>query len=156
MNNKKIVVTSWYFNPLHPGHIECFDLCKELGDELRVIVNNDQQAKAKTWSDSIFQDEEYRIKVVSSLKSVDRVMLAIDSVDLVADPLIGICDSIRHIHDIIKQTYWPNTEIIFWKGGDRFANNIPEFQLCNELWITIKDWLWAKIDNSSFYRAKRI
>lgn len=154
--HKTIVITSWYFNPLHPGHIECFELCKELGDELRVIVNNDQQAKAKTWSGIIFQDEEYRIKVVSALKSVDRVMLAVDKVDLVNDPLIWICESIRSIYGIIKQTYWANTQVIFWKGGDRFAHNIPEFQLCHELWITIKDWLWAKIDNSSVYRAKRI
>jgi cytidyltransferase-like protein len=38
-----IVVTCGYFNPIHPGHIECFTLARALGDELWVIVNNDQQ-----------------------------------------------------------------------------------------------------------------
>lgn len=153
---KIVVITSWYFNPLHPGHIECFELCKQLGDELRVIVNNDEQAKAKTGSESLFQDEEYRIKVVSAMKMVDRVMLAVDIVDLVKDPLIGICNSIRTIHKLIIQTYGPDTHVIFGKWGDRFADNIPEVQVCKELGIVIKDGLWAKIDNSSVYRAKRI
>jgi glycerol-3-phosphate cytidylyltransferase-like family protein len=44
-----------------------------------VIVNNDAQAKLKTGSDELFQNEEYRIKVVSALKMVDRVMLAVDT-----------------------------------------------------------------------------
>jgi cytidyltransferase-like protein len=45
---KTIVITSGYFNPLHPGHLECLELCRELGDELWVIVNNDQQVRLKT------------------------------------------------------------------------------------------------------------
>jgi cytidyltransferase-like protein len=44
---KTIVITSGYFNPIHPGHIECFELSKMLGDELWVIVNNDHQAMLK-------------------------------------------------------------------------------------------------------------
>lgn len=136
---KTVVITSGYFNPIHPGHIECFELCKELGDELRVIVNNDAQARAKTGSDELFQDQEYRIKVVSAMKMVDRVMLAVDTVDVVNDPLVGICKSLYVIHDIIKKTYGPDTKIIFGKGGDRFAGNIPEVQVCQELDIVIKD-----------------
>lgn len=146
---KTIVITSWYFNPIHPGHIECFELCKELGDELRVIVNSDAQAKLKTGSDELFQDQEYRIKVVSAMKMVDRVMLALD-----ADA--SVCASIRAITNKIKKEYGPNTQIVFGKWGDRFVDNIPEVQVCHELGIIIKDGLGAKIDNSSVYRAKRI
>lgn len=146
---KTIVITSWYFNPLHPGHIECFDLCRALGDELRVIVNNDLQARLKTGSSELFQDEEYRIKVVSALKSVDRVMLAVDEDG-------SVCASIRKIATLIQQEHWSETVIIFWKWWDRFVWNIPEVLVCNELGIIIKDGLGAKIDNSSVYRAKRI
>ncbi len=146
---KTVVITSGYFNPLHPGHIECFDLCKALGDELRVIVNNDHQAKLKTCSQELFQDEEYRIKVVSALKSVDRVMLAVDMDG-------SVCASIRKISWLIREQYWPSVQIIFWKWWDRFTGNIPEVEVCKELSIEIKDGLWAKIDNSSVYRAKRI
>lgn len=153
---KTIVIASWYFNPLHPGHIECFELCKALGDEVWVIVNNDYQAKLKTWSDTIFQDEEYRIKVVSSLKTVDRVMLSIDTGSDQTKTSQPLCHSIRKIAQLIKQIHWPDTKIIFGKWGDRFATNIPEYDVCQALDIQIKDGLGAKIDSSSVYRAKRV
>ena len=149
---KTIVITSGYFNPIHPGHIECLELCKELGDELRVIVNNDKQVLAKTGN--IFQDQDFRMRIVSSIKTVDEIFLAVDEVDLVNDPLIGICESLRTIASKIRNKYGPATKIIFGKWGDRFAGNIPEVQVCKALWIEIKDWLWAKIHNSSEYRAK--
>jgi len=146
---KNIVITSWYFNPLHPWHIECFELCKEIGDELRVIINNDAQAKLKTGQEEIFQDQEYRIKVISALKMVDRVMLSVDNDG-------SVCESIRTITDKIRREYGDDTQIIFGKGGDRFADNIPEVQICQDLRISIRDGLWAKIDHSSVYRAKRV
>jgi cytidyltransferase-like protein len=61
-----IVVTCGYFNPIHPGHIECFTLARALGDELWVIVNNDQQAELKRKVKS-FQDEQFRMNVVGAL-----------------------------------------------------------------------------------------
>lgn len=68
-----------YANPLHPGHIECLELSKsETGaHELWVIVNNDHQAELKRGEKS-FQDEQFRMNIVSSLKPVDRVFLSID------------------------------------------------------------------------------
>lgn len=144
---KTVVITSGYFNPIHPGHIECLELCKELWDELRVIVNNDLQAKLKTGKDAVFQDENFRMKVVSSLRVVDQVFLSIDKDS-------SVCESIRAVSKSIKDKYGDDTEILFWKWGDRFSWNIPEVQVCKELWIEIKDWLWAKSHNSSDYRAK--
>jgi len=75
---KTVVITSWYFNPIHPWHLECLELCKELWDELRVIVNNDHQVKLKTWTDTPFQDEKFRLKIVLALKSVDNAIIATD------------------------------------------------------------------------------
>ena len=144
---KTVVITSWYFNPIHPGHIECLQLCKELGDELWVIVNNDEQAKLKTWKSEVFQDQEFRMKVVDSIKGVDQVFLAVDE-DW------SVCESIRAIAEKIRAKYWAETKIIFGKGGDRFAGNIPEVQVCEELGIEIRDGLGVKIHNSSDFRAK--
>jgi len=144
---KTIVITSWYFNPLHPGHIECLELCRELGDELRVIVNSDLQTRLKTGKEEVFQDEQFRMRVVSALKVVDQVFLSVDQDGIV-------CESIREMTKKIKEKFWPETKIIFGKGGDRFAGNIPEVQVCEELGIIIKDWLGAKTHNSSEYRAK--
>ena len=147
---KTIVITSGYFNPLHPWHIECFNLCRGLWDELRVIVNNDDQVKAKTWEIVVFQDEQFRIKVISALRSVDCVMLSIDPVD----STISVCESIKKIANLIRQKYGTETKIIFGKGGDRFTSNIPEVQVCKDCNIEIKDWLGVKIHNSSDYRIK--
>lgn len=144
---KTIVITSWYFNPIHPGHIECLELCKDLWDELRVIVNNDKQARDKTGKDEVFQDENFRIKVTSSIKPVDEVVLSIDQ-DW------SVCESIKHTAKLIKEKYGNETKIIFGKWGDRFTWNIPEIKICKELNIEIKDWLWAKTHNSSEYRIK--
>lgn len=144
---KTIVITSWYFNPIHPGHIECLQLCKELGDELWVIVNNDEQAKLKTWKSEVFQDQEFRMKVVDSIKGVDQVFLAVDE-DW------SVCESIRAIAEKIRAKYWAETKIIFGKGGDRFSGNIPEVQVCEELGIEIRDGLGVKTHDSSDFRAK--
>lgn len=144
---KTIVITSGYFNPIHPWHIECLELCKELWDELWVIVNNDIQAKLKTWKDTVFQDENFRMKVVNSLRVVDQVFLSVDKDG-------SVCESIREISKKIREKYWNGTIIYFWKWGDRFSGNIPEVQVCKDCGIEIKDWLWSKTHNSSDYRAK--
>ena len=144
---RTVVITSWYFNPIHPWHIECLELCKDLWDELWVIVNNDNQAKLKTWKDTVFQDENFRLKIVSSLRVVDNVMLSVDQDG-------SVCESIKEITKRIKEKYWEDTIIYFWKGWDRFSWNIPEVQVCKDLWIEIKDGLWAKTHNSRDYRAK--
>ncbi|MEK6830800.1 MAG: aminotransferase class I/II-fold pyridoxal phosphate-dependent enzyme, partial [Nanoarchaeota archaeon] len=47
VNNNKIVAVSGYFDPLHFGHIEYFELAKKLAGEngkLIIILNNDEQA----------------------------------------------------------------------------------------------------------------
>lgn len=144
---KTIVITSWYFNPIHPWHIECLELCKELWDELRVIVNSDHQARLKTWKSEVFQDENYRMKVISALRAVDEVFLSVDQ-DW------SVCESIKAVINLIHERYWNDIQIFFGKWWDRLASNIPEVQICNELWIVIKDWLWAKTHNSSDYRNK--
>lgn len=144
---RTIVITSWYFNPIHPGHIECLQLCKELGDELWVIVNNDHQAQLKTWTAEVFQDQDFRMKVVNAIKGVDQVFLAVDQ-DW------SVCESIKAVANEIGVKYWIETKMIFGKWGDRFAGNIPEMQVCKELGIEIKDGLGKKTHNSSDFRVK--
>ena len=40
-SKKNAVIVSGYFNPIHKGHIEYFNLAKSRAEELFVIVNND-------------------------------------------------------------------------------------------------------------------
>ena len=71
-----------YANPIHPGHIECLRLSKELCDELWVIINNDKQAELKRGVPS-FQDEHYRKEVVGAIKYVDHVFISTDTGDTI-------------------------------------------------------------------------
>jgi len=98
---------------------------------------------------SLYQDERYRMTVVSALKSVDRVMLSVDMDG-------SVCESIGKISEMIRDEYGQDTTIIFGKWGDRFAGNIPEVQVCADCDIQIRDGLGSKTHNSSEYRAKQI
>ena len=136
----KYAVTSMYANPIHPGHIECLKLSKEIADELWVIVNNDKQAELKRGVPS-YQDENFRMKIIESIRYVDKAILAIDEDG-------SVVESIKLVHSLIKQKN-PNAQIIFTKGGDRFGHEIPEGHICQILDIMIVDGLGEKIYDSS-------
>lgn len=118
------------------------ELSKELADELWVIVNNDHQARLKRGIES-FQDEQFRLKVVSSLKPVDRAILSIDDDTSVCKTLEQSIIELKNRDDV--------DEIIFTKGGDRFANEIPERAVLNKYGVQIVDGLGEKTHNSSSY-----
>ncbi len=131
--NKKIIIASGYFNPLHVGHLEYLEMAKELGDKLIVIINNDEQVKMK--GSAPFMSQEDRLKIVKALKCVDEVFLSIDD-----DP--SVCKSIEFLAVSRGAT-------IFAKGGDRNTGNIPEKEICDKLGIKIIDGLGNKIRSSS-------
>jgi D-beta-D-heptose 7-phosphate kinase/D-beta-D-heptose 1-phosphate adenosyltransferase len=133
-------ITSMYANPIHPGHIECLRLSKQIADVLWVIVNNDKQAEMKRGVKS-FQDQDYRLEVVKAIRYVDNAFIA-------SDLDASVCVSLENIYSIINGID-PNAKIMFTKGGDRFASNIPEREVCETLGIEIVDGLGAKTHNSS-------
>lgn len=136
----KYAITSMYANPIHPGHIECLKLSKELCDELWVIINNDKQAELKRGVSS-FQDENYRKEVVSAIKYVDHVFISTDEDESVCKTLNDLFLAIKNIDS--------KSEVIFTKGGDRFADNILEKEVCDKLGIRIIDGLGDKTHHSS-------
>jgi cytidyltransferase-like protein len=140
--SKTIVITSGYFNPIHPGHIECFDLSRKLGDELWVIVNSDHQAKLKRGVES-FQDQMYRMNIVRGMKSVSNVILAIDEDG-------SVCKTLEKTILEIRDLY-PGARIIWTKGGDRFSVEIPETPICQKYGVEQVDGMGLKTHNSSEY-----
>lgn len=137
----KHAITSMYANPIHPGHIECLKLSSELVDRVWVIVNNDKQAELKRGVKS-FQNENDRLAIVSAIKYVFVAGISIDTD-------ASVCSSIEAFYNAINATD-PDAEIIFTKGGDRFANEIPEKEICDKLGIKIVDGLGAKTHHSSY------
>ena len=129
MNNQVVVAVSGYLDPLHVGHIEFFQLAKDLGSKLIVIVNNNHQAEMK--KGSFFMDEKDRMEIVAALRHVDEVFLSIDSD-------ASVCKSLEAIK--------PD---IFANGGDRSLEEIPETKVMKKYNIKMVDGLGDKIRSSS-------
>jgi cytidyltransferase-like protein len=73
LKGKKIVATSGFFDPIHPGHISCIRESKKFGDVLVVIVNGDKQCVTK--KGKAFLPADVRAYIVDNLKDVDYVVI---------------------------------------------------------------------------------
>ncbi len=131
---KIIVATSGYFNPLHIGHLDLFKRAKQLGDQLVVIVNNDEQVRAK--GSAPFISEKERLKIIRAIKFVDKAVLSIDK------------------DRTVKKTLAKIKPDIFAKGGDSAMENIPEIDLCRKMGTKIIIGLGRKIQSSSWLIKK--
>ena len=70
---KKIVVVSGGFDPVHIGHLRMFEEAKKLGDYLIVILNNDNWLKKK--KGYIFMPENERMEILKGFRAIDEVVL---------------------------------------------------------------------------------
>ncbi len=117
---KKIVVAvSGGFDPIHAGHIRLFHDAQKLGDELVVILNNDNWLYKK--KGYIFMNERQRKEIIKAIKYVDHVVIT----NHPPDPKdMSVTKELKELQ--------PD---IFANGGDRVRKNTPEVQLCNKLGI---------------------
>jgi cytidyltransferase-like protein len=118
---RKIVAVSGGFDPIHIGHVRMFERAKALGDELVVILNNDNWlVKKKGYA---FMPQEERKEVIESLRPVDRVVITSHE----PNPRdMGVSAEIRKLK--------PH---VFGKGGDRNPGDVPipgsEISVCEEI-----------------------
>ncbi len=153
---KKIVVAvSGGFDPIHIGHVRYFEEAKKLGDELVVILNNDNWLKQK--KGFVFMPQKERLEIIKSIKYVDRVIFTKHSS---CSKDMSICRELESLK--------PD---IFAKGGDRAKKDAdtassslhPEQILCRKLGIKIafNTGRGGKIQSSSwlvknFWKNKKI
>jgi D-beta-D-heptose 7-phosphate kinase/D-beta-D-heptose 1-phosphate adenosyltransferase len=143
LKKKVVVAVSGGFSPVHAGHIQLFEEAKKLGDELVVILNNDNWLKKK--KGFVFIDEKERKKIIESIKWVDRVVLTGHN----PDPKdMSVCAELANLK--------PD---IFANGGDRDKKDArqsmsslnPEQALCKKLGIkTVFNVGGGKIQSSSW------
>jgi cytidyltransferase-like protein len=138
---RKAVIVSGYFNPVHKGHLELFKKANEIGDFLIVLVNSDHQRKLKGSKE--FQDENERLQIIQSLKSVGYACISVDKDKTQVESLKMIY---RKFGDVFDLT--------FANGGDQTNETIPESLICTELGITLVDGLGDKIQSSSWLLKK--
>lgn len=135
--NKIGVIVSGYFNPLHIGHLEYFKKSKLLGNFLFVIVNNDLQRNLK--GSKIFMNQEERVEIISNIRSVDKVILSVDT-----------DRSVRKTIEYISNNFSQDFDLIFANGGDQKNISSPEKEICQKLNIKIVDGMGEKIQSSSW------
>ncbi len=114
---KVIVAVSGGFDPVHIGHVRMFEEARALGDELVVILNNDNWLRSK--KHYVFMPEDERKEVLEALRAVDRVVLTKHAPG--AEDM-SVCDALRELK--------PD---IFANGGDRKEDNVPEVAVCAEI-----------------------
>ena len=149
---KKIVVAvSGGFDPIHIGHVRMFERAKALGDELVVILNNDNWLRKKKIH--IFMPEKERKEIIEALRPVDRVVLTKHKANTND---ISVCRELEEIK--------PD---IFANGGDRKLGNIPEVPVCKKIGckmvfnigqggkIQSSSWLLDKYIEKRLLREKR-
>ena len=136
---KKLVAVSGGFDPIHIGHVRMIQEARSMGDELVVILNNDNWLMKK--KGFVFMPEAERKEIIEAITGVDRVVLTTHSVD---DADTSVCNALREIH--------PD---VFANGGDRFADNIPEAILAKELGIELVFGVGrgGKVQSSSWLTA---
>jgi cytidyltransferase-like protein len=112
------------FDPIHAGHIDHIIKASSLGDELLVILQNDDNLINKKGYRLVPYHDRYA--VLNAIKYVGRVVSNIDE--------DGTCA--KTIEYIVKS----NVKLdIFAKGGDRTSENMPqnELDICKRLGIEI-------------------
>lgn len=114
---KKVVMVSGGFDPLHAGHVRMMRAAKALGDELVVVINNDNWLKYK--KGFVFMPEKERKEIIESIEWVDRVILTRHTPN--TDDL-SVVEEIKRIR--------PD---VFANGGDRTRANIPEVPVCEAM-----------------------
>jgi glycerol-3-phosphate cytidylyltransferase/D-beta-D-heptose 7-phosphate kinase/D-beta-D-heptose 1-phosphate adenosyltransferase len=120
----KIVIVSGFFNPLHGGHLDMIEAAAKMGDKLIVIVNNDIQQRTK--KGKVILTEQNRARVLSAIRYVDEVVVAIDK----EDPKYPVTDTLGMLAD-----KYPEDEFIFCNGGDRVDPDAipgPEAAMCRK------------------------
>lgn len=119
MNKQRVVAVSGGFDPLHIGHIRLLEEAKKLGDHLVVILNNDNWLEKK--KGYVFMPEQEREAVLRALKYVDDVVLTSHGKN---QEDVSVCQALEKLRPEV-----------FANGGDRRADNIPEYDLCQRLGI---------------------
>ena len=109
---EKIIWTNGCFDVLHVGHIELFKYAKDLGSKLYVGIDSDEKVKHDKGEDRPFNKLSDRIKVLESIKYIDKIF---------------VFNNTAHLDWLIKKVS-PYTMVIGsdWKGktviGKQYAN----------------------------------
>ncbi len=137
---KQVVAVSGGFDPIHIGHVRLIQEAAALGDELIVILNNDNWLRSK--KGFVFMPQTERKELLEAVRGVTRVVLSKHGKN---PEDMSVAAELERIH--------PD---IFANGGDRGRGNTPEGLVCRKLGIkqAFNVGKGGKIQSSSWLVAK--
>ena len=114
---EKIIWTNGCFDILHVGHIELFKYAKSMGFTLYVGIDSDEKVKKDKGEDRPFNKLSDRIKVLESIKYIDKV-ISFDSTE-------GLEDLVKKYkpHVLIVGSDWRNKTVV----GEEHAQHVRFF-----------------------------
>ena len=152
-NPKKIVMVSGGFDPVHIGHVRLFEEAKKLGDELVVVINNDNWKRQKR--KHVFMPEHERKEIIEAFACVDRVILTTHPENPQTARDMSVVKELNEIR--------PH---VFANGGDRDEENSKnpnsslyyEIEICKKLGIetVFNVGYGGKVQSSSWLVEKSI
>jgi rfaE bifunctional protein nucleotidyltransferase chain/domain len=119
---KKVVFTNGCFDILHVGHIRYLREAKKRGDILVVGLNTDRSVKRIKGEERPIVPERERAEVLSSLESVDYVVLFEDP-----DPL-SLIQALKP-DVLIKGADWPRDKIIGRESVEKAGGRVVRVPL---------------------------
>ena len=140
--NKKIIILSGGFDPVHKGHVRMFKAASEYGDVV-VGANSDDWLIRK--KGKFFMPFIERKEILESIKYIDSVLAFDDSDD-------SACQLIKDV----KSHYGNDVELYFGNGGDRKPGGVPstEEDVCSTFGIDMVWGLGEKVQSSSWLLEK--
>ena len=117
--NRKTVMVSGGFDPVHIGHIRMILDASKYGDVIVVANSDDWLFRKKGF---VFMEFDQRAEILAAVKGVIKVS-GVDDHDGT------VCEAIRRL----KPDFFAN-------GGDRKKHNTPEQAVCDELGV---EMLWG-------------
>ena len=114
---EKIIWTNGCFDVLHVGHIELFKYAKDLGSKLYVGIDSDEKVKHDKGEDRPFNKLSDRIKVLESIKYIDKV-ISFNSTE-------GLEKLVKEHkpHVLIVGSDWRNKTVV----GEQYAQHVRFF-----------------------------
>ena len=167
MKDKKVIILSGGFDPIHSGHVEMFKNAKEQADYVIVCLNSDEWLTKKKGIN--FLDFQERSNILSSMKYVDQIVkFDDDEFGSAVNGLKKILED-KHLYEKIltDKTYLTDGEVYseetcevefyFGNGGDRNPKSTPslEQKFCEENGIGLLWGLGGNKSNSSSWILNR-
>jgi D-beta-D-heptose 7-phosphate kinase/D-beta-D-heptose 1-phosphate adenosyltransferase len=136
------------FDPVHIGHVRLFKEARKLGNELWVILNNDNWLIAK--KGFVFMPEQERKEILEAIKWIDYVFITEHD----SNPSdMSVCKDLEKLAKYYKDEL--KFDLLFCNGGDRKEGNVPEYELCEQCGITMMFGLGGEKIQSSTKLARK-